>query len=61
VIKSRRIRWTGLVVCTGDLRKTDRLEALGVDGSRVLKWFSKKRDGGKRLIWLRTGTGRGML
>jgi hypothetical protein len=29
----------------GDLRERDHLEALGIDGSIILKWIFKKWDG----------------
>jgi hypothetical protein len=33
----------------GNLRKRDNLEGLGIDVSIILKWISKKGDGGPRL------------
>jgi hypothetical protein len=47
----------------GDLRKGDLLEDPGVDRRIILKWIFKKWDGGAwaGLIWLRIGTGGGLL
>jgi hypothetical protein len=47
----------------GDLREGDHLVDRGVDGSIILEGIFKKWDGGAwtGLIWLRIGTGGGLL
>jgi hypothetical protein len=47
----------------GEVRERDHLEDLGVDGSIILKLIFKKWDGAiwNGLIWLRIGTGTGVL
>jgi hypothetical protein len=47
----------------GDLEKKDHLADLDVDGSIILKWIFKEWGGEAwtGLIWLRIGTGGGLL
>jgi hypothetical protein len=47
----------------GDLRKRGHLEDLEIDGRIILKWIFKKWDGRAWTgpIWLRIGTGGGLL
>jgi hypothetical protein len=47
----------------GDLREGDHLGNTGVDGRIILKWIFKKWDemAWLGLIWLRIGTGGGLL
>ena len=52
--------------CWRDLRERDHLEDLGIGRSiilKILKWIVKKWDGEAwaDLIWLRIGTGGGIL
>jgi len=50
-------------VYRGDLRERDHLEDLGVDENVISQWMFKKCDGEAwtGLIWLRIGTGGGLL
>jgi hypothetical protein len=47
----------------GNLRERDHLENTGVDGRIILRWIFRKWDVGvwNGSIWLRTGTGGGIL
>ena len=69
VIKSRRMRRLGHVMCMGDgrgiyrvlvgnLRERDHLEGPGADGSITLRWIFRKWDVGvwTGSSWLRMGT-----
>jgi len=60
VIKSRRMRWAGLVARMGERRGVYRenLENPGVDGRIILRWIFIKWDVGAwtGLSWLRIGT-----
>jgi hypothetical protein len=58
--------WSGEVhrgVWWGSFRERDHLKDPDVDGRLILKWILKKWDRGAwtGLIWLRIGTGGGLL
>jgi len=74
VIKSRRMRWSGHVVCMGEergcigswcgnRRERDHWGDLGVAGWIILGWISRRWDVGiwTGLGWPRIGTGGGRL
>ena len=74
VIKSRRMRWAGHVVHMGEERgcigswwgnwkEGDHWGDLGIDGSIILGWISRRWDVGMwtGLGWPRIGTGGGRL
>ena len=68
MIKSIRMRWAGRRSGTyralvGDLMERGHLEHPGIDVSIMLNWIFKKWDGKswRELIWLRVGTGGGLL
>jgi hypothetical protein len=74
VIKSRRIKWAGHVARMGEGRGAYTILVGRPEGRRplgrprrrwgiLLKWIFKKWDGGawNGLIWLRIGTGGGLL
>jgi hypothetical protein len=64
--KSRRMRWTRNVACTGEKRGVCRVlggEDPGVDGRIILRWIFRKWGVGARTgsIWFRIGRGGGHL
>ena len=74
VVKSRRMRWAGLVARMGEDRGVHRVlvgkpegkRPLGdqdVDGRIILRWIFRKLEGvmGTGWSWLRIGTGGGHL
>jgi hypothetical protein len=73
VIKSRRIKWAGHVarmgkgrgayrVLVGKPKERDHLEDPGVDERIILEWNLKILGGAwTGLMWLRIGTGGGLL
>jgi hypothetical protein len=72
-VNKPRKRWAGRVARMGEMRSAYRilvgsregrnhLEDSGIDGKIVLKWIFKKWEGAwAGLIWLRIGTGGGLL
>ena len=73
LIKSRKLRWAGMQhvwwrgdvrrgFCWGNLREGDHFENSDVDGRIRLKWILEKWDGAwTGSIWIRGGTGGGLL
>jgi hypothetical protein len=73
-IISRRLRWAGHIarvgesrgayrVLVGNLREKDHLKDPGVDGRLMLNWIFEKwdKETWTGSIWLRIGTGGGLL
>jgi hypothetical protein len=74
VIKPKIMRWAGYVLCMGERRGACRVLVGKPEGKNprgrprptwevILKWMYKKWDGETwtGLMWLRTGTGGGLL
>jgi len=74
MIKWRRMRWAGHLALlgrgeaytgfwSGNLRERDQLQDPDVDGRIILSWIFRKWDvcAWTRWIWLRIGTGCGLL
>jgi hypothetical protein len=74
VIKSRRMKWAGLVACMGEgkvvyrvlegnLREGDHWGDPGIDVKKILRWIFRKWEVGEwtGLSWLRIGTDGGHL
>jgi hypothetical protein len=62
VFISVHIKYNDTGFLWGDVRERVHLEDLGVGGRIILKWVVRKWDGGTTgLIWLRIGTGGGLL
>jgi hypothetical protein len=74
VVKSRRIRWAGHVVCMGEDRGVYRVLVGKPEGKRplgrprcrwgiILRWIVRKLEGfvGTGWSWLKIGTGGGHL
>ena len=70
VIKAKRIRWAGHVVCMGErrgicrvwwgnLRERDHWGDPGIDGRKILRWIFRKWDVGvwNGSSWIRIGAG----
>jgi hypothetical protein len=71
-IKSRRMRWTGHVVCMGgernmtgfwweSLKEKDHLKDQGVDGRMGSKWTVGRLVGGGEVKWIHLAQGRNCL
>jgi len=50
------------IVLVGKVRERAHLEDLAIDGRIIIKWIFKKQEGMETgLMWLRIGTGGGLL